>query len=243
MSAPPHLACQPTSNSQRRIRFGGSILLTLAVGAFLFRGPLFRHNFGVVDPGRVYRSAQPGDEFAELAGRLKLGSVLNLRGGSRGDPWYVAEVQTTREQAIDFYDFPMSATRRPARRELQTLTELFERCRYPVLIHCKSGSDRTGLASTLYLLTVKSVPPGQAVAEFSLHYGHVPLSGTRRLHEPFDEYADWLRLGKHAHSPAQFRTWLETVYVDDAPVTALRPIQPGPRAGFAGETSRRASLR
>lgn len=243
MSTPPQLTCPAASTSRRRFWLGGSVLLTLAVGVIVFRGPLFRHNFGVVDAGKVYRSAQPKAEFPELAARLKLGSVLNLRGGSPGDVWYADEVRATTDQGIDFYDFPMSATRRPARSELRTLVDLFERCRYPVLIHCKSGSDRTGLASTLYLLTVKSVPPEQAVGEFSLHYGHVPLSGTRRLHEPFDEYAEWLRRGKHSHNRARFETWLETIYVDDTPAVAVRPIRPGPRAGFASEPSRRTTSR
>ena len=51
-----------------------------------------------------------------------------------------------------YYDLPLSATRRPTRRELLQLIDLLETCSYPLLIHCKSGADRTGLASALYRL-------------------------------------------------------------------------------------------
>ena len=65
-----------------------------------------------------------------------------------------------RDQGLEFYDLPMSACRRPTRRELLVLLDLFEHCRYPLLIHCKSGSDRTGLASALYLMSRRGEPPG-----------------------------------------------------------------------------------
>ena len=44
----------------------------------------------------------------------------------------------------------------------------------PVLIHCQAGSDRTGLVSALYCLTLKDETPAQADRELSVWYGHVP---------------------------------------------------------------------
>jgi protein tyrosine phosphatase (PTP) superfamily phosphohydrolase (DUF442 family) len=211
-----------------------SVLLCLSVvSVYTFRRPLFSGNFGVVDPGRVYRSAQPDRGLAELLGSKQLGSVLNLRGGSHDDPWYSQEVRLTRQFGVDFYDFPMSATRRPSRAELLVLLDLFGRCRYPLLIHCKSGSDRTALASALYLMAVKGIGPDRAGAEFSLDYGHVPLAGTQRLHEPFDEYRRWLSDAGLAHSPERFRGWVEHEYRSDPPTNVLRPLQPGPRQRLA----------
>jgi hypothetical protein len=203
------------------------------LGVYTFRRPLFSGNFGVVDPGRVYRSAQPDRGFAKLLRSKQLGSVLNLRGGSPDDPWYSQEVRLTRQFGVDFYDFPMNATRRPSRAELLVLLDLFRRCRYPLLIHCKSGSDRTGLASALYLMAVKGVGPEKASAEFSLDYGHVPLAGTQRLHEPFNEYRRWLSSEGLAHSPARFRDWVEHEYRSEPPSNALRPLRPGPRQRLA----------
>jgi len=45
----------------------------------------------------------------------------------------------------------------------------------PILIHCREGADRTGLASALYLAAIKKA--GEAVAEgqLSIRYGHISL--------------------------------------------------------------------
>jgi hypothetical protein len=94
-----------------------TLCLALA-GAVVFRRPWFQGNFGVVEPGRVYRSAQPTGGLPRLIQERALGSILNLRGGSRCDGWYVNEVRAARASGVDFYDFPMSATRRPSRHEL-----------------------------------------------------------------------------------------------------------------------------
>jgi hypothetical protein len=223
----------------RRIRwlFRG-VLASAAVAAVLtFRNPLFRGNFGIVEPGRVYRSAQPFGDLSRQIEEYHLATILNLRGGTAGDDWYTAEVRATRERGIDFYDLPMSATRRPLRRELLLLLDLFERCRYPMLIHCKSGSDRTGLATALFLMIERGEPPEQALRAFSLHYGHVPLFGPEHLHEPLREYAAWLKAQCLAHDPARFRHWVEAIYEAEDPLRVVPSLRPGPRRAVPKETT------
>ena len=192
----------------------------------------------MVDPGRVYRSAQPGVELDALIRRYRIGSILNLRGGSRADDWYEREVRVARERNVSFYDLPLSATRRPARRELLVLIDLLDRCPYPLLIHCKSGSDRTGLATALYRLVELRDPPEEALRAFSIAYGHVPLNGPQHLHEPLLEYGSWLKEQRIAHTPERFREWVAHVYHSDDPDedAGVTPLAPGPR------TRHRASL-
>ncbi|RUL81172.1 protein tyrosine phosphatase [Tautonia sociabilis] len=204
-----------------------------AAAAGVFHRPLLLGNVGEVDPGRVYRCAQPKGNLAELLESYRPGSVLNLRGGSYADSWYADEVEATDRLGIDFYDFPMSATRRPSRAELLALIDLLERCRYPLLIHCKSGADRTGLVSGLYLMVVVGRPPEEALEAFSLRYGHVPIGGPERLHEPFEEYRDWLKAEGREHSPERFRSWVDREYRDDDPNAprTIAPLRPGPRMG------------
>jgi hypothetical protein len=123
----------------------------------------------------------------------------------------------------------MSATRRPQRRELLTLLDLFEHCSYPLLIHCKSGSDRTGLATALYLMSRKAVAPERALRAFALTYGHIPLFGPEHLHEPLDEYAAWLKDRGQIHSSAHLRFWVEQVYEPASVHRDVPVLQPGPR--------------
>jgi protein tyrosine phosphatase (PTP) superfamily phosphohydrolase (DUF442 family) len=224
--APRPLRVRPT---RRKIVLTGLVLLALTAG-WVFRNPLFHRNFGVVDPGRTYRSAQPGAELASTIGRLGIASVLNLRAGSPGDAFYRDELRTTGRLGVDFYDLPLSATRRPSRRELLALIGVLERCRRPLLIHCKSGADRTGLASALDRMLRLGVPPERALSSFSIRYGHVPLFGAGRLHDPIVEYGDWLRARNLVHTAERFRDWVGREYRDDDPPTEAVPeVRPGPR--------------
>ncbi|WP_435020170.1 tyrosine-protein phosphatase [Tundrisphaera sp. TA3] len=222
-------AATPRRKARRKVFLAGSLAFAAVFSAYFHR-PLFRGNVGIVDPGRVVRSAQPtGDRLADLTKDHGLATVLNLRGGSDSDAWYKAEVADAARLGLDFYDFPMNATSRPPRRQLLAVLDLLDRCRYPLLIHCKSGSDRTGLVAGLYLLSRRGVPPEQAERALTLVHGHVPILDTRRMHDPFDEYADWLRIHGQAHTPALFRAWVERDYRSDDPLVAFRPVTPGPR--------------
>jgi protein tyrosine phosphatase (PTP) superfamily phosphohydrolase (DUF442 family) len=212
-------------------------VLALAATRLDRRGWFGWNNFGVVAPGRVYRSAQPGPELRRVARDHKLASILNLRGGSFDQPWYADEVRTAREEGVDYYDFHMDANRRPTRRELLVLLDLFGHCRYPLLIHCKSGSDRTAMAAALYRMAVEGVGPAEACGAFTIRYGHVPLFGTQRLHEPFDEYRAWLDARRFAHTPERFKEWVARDYRSSDKETVIRPLRPGPRASRLGVTA------
>jgi hypothetical protein len=112
---------------------------------------------------------------------------------------------------------------------LLAVLDVLERCKYPLLIHCKSGSDRTGLVSGLYLMTRRGIDPGRAEDAFSLYYGHVPLFGPNHLHEPFWEYAEWLRSGKWDHTPDRLRDWVAHHYQAGDAYVEIVPLPTGPR--------------
>jgi protein tyrosine phosphatase (PTP) superfamily phosphohydrolase (DUF442 family) len=215
-------------------RFGSRVALALLLIAstglcWQLRRPWFEGNFAAVDAYRVYRSAQPTGELERWIRDYGIKSILNLRGGTTADPWYKAEVRAADAHGVSFYDLPLSATRRPNRRELELLIGVLADCPYPLLIHCKSGADRTGLASALYLMMQKGETPQEAENAFSLQFGHVPLFGTEHLHEPLDEYASWLKARQLAHLPERFRSWVETEYRAPDPHQDRLPLEPGPR--------------
>jgi protein tyrosine phosphatase (PTP) superfamily phosphohydrolase (DUF442 family) len=229
----PRDQVEPGKGRKWRRRVGVAVGVILVATVYTFRRPWFGGNFGVVEPGRVYRSAQPGAGLAGTIRAHQIKTVLNLRGGSTADAFYADEVNVTRQLGVDFYDLPMGATRRPTRRELLLLLDLFERCRYPLLIHCKSGADRTGLACGLYQMAGPGVGPSEALKAFTIDYGHVGLNGTERVHEPFLEYAAWLNDRHVPHSPRRLREWVETKYRGPDRRGAVTILREGPRASLA----------
>jgi protein tyrosine phosphatase (PTP) superfamily phosphohydrolase (DUF442 family) len=231
-----------SARSRARWHLGmASIALALACAVCLcwvFRRPLFQGNRGVVDSGRVFRSAQPTTELDRLIRDYQLKSILNLRAGSQADWWYEAEVSTAEANGLAFYDLPLSASRRPRRHELLKLIDVFDDCPYPLLIHCKSGADRTGLASAVYCLVRRREAPERARLAFSAEFGHIPYGGSEHLHEPIDEYAAWLKSHQLPHAPERFRGWVKNEYSDEDPSTDPPHLQPGARVRRADVSAR-----
>ncbi len=217
----------------RRSLIGRGLMVVSLAGILIYgattRRQWFQGNFGVVEPNRVFRSAQPTSNLKPLITEHNIASVLNLRGGSLRDPWYADELTITKELGVAFYDLSMSATKRPSRAQLLTLIDLFKRCKYPLLIHCRQGADRTGLVSGLYLLSEREVAPESARDQFTIAHGHFPLFGPEHLHEPLDEYANYLKARGLAHTSERFHEWVRNSYVAEDELTAIKPLETGPR--------------
>ncbi len=207
----------------------GLIVVLVLCLCWVFRRPWFQGNLGIVDAGRVIRSAQPTSQLSGWIREYGLRSILNLRGGNTADWWYNAEVKAAESSGVAFYDFPLNATRRPSRHDLLVLIDTLRSCPYPLLIHCKSGADRTGLASAIYLMTRRGMPPEQAEGAFTLDHGHVPIGGPEHLHEPLNEYAAWLATHGLSHSPERFRDWIREEYQSPGGHDSPPPLKPGPR--------------
>lgn len=231
-TAPPDSIVPPPRRRVARYLRRSALLLGLAVALFagtLAIRPYVSLNLGVIAPGRAYRSSTPGGWVGDVIREHELASILNLRGGEADAGWYVREVRGAREAGVDFYDLPLSAVRRPTRRELLLLIDVLAAARPPILMHCRAGADRTGLASSLYKLYVLGEPPEAAMDQFSILYGHVAMLGTQRLHEPIIEYAAWLKSRGLEHAPDRFRRWVLEDYEAADPSVEPRPLRPGPR--------------
>lgn len=170
---------------------------------------LFGRNFHALIPGRVYRSAQPGGSDLERAVRVcGIQTVINLRGCAPWMHWYQEECRATSQLGIAQEDVGLSSGRLPSVTEIRRLVEVLDRTEYPVLLHCRRGSDRTGLASAVVLLLQTDLSLAQARRALGPRYGHIPLSRPAYLDLFFDLYADWLGAHGLVHSPATFRRWV-----------------------------------
>lgn len=132
-------------------------------------------NFAVVSDQLVYRSRQlTGSELTKVIEQHHIKSILNLRGENQGSSWYRDEVAVAEVQHVQLADYQLSANRELASMEVAELLALMRTLPKPMLIHCRSGADRTGLAAALYLFEVEGRPPQVASSQLSWLYGHVP---------------------------------------------------------------------
>jgi protein tyrosine/serine phosphatase len=155
--------------------FTGVSAAIVAVLAMLIGLQFYFGNEHTSIPGELYRSAQPTGKDIELyAKRFGIKSIINLRGPNAEAPWYVEEVETAKKLGITHFDFRMKAARELTNEQALELIALMRDAPKPLLIHCRAGADRTGLAAALYVAAVSKNGEESAERQLSLRYGHLP---------------------------------------------------------------------
>jgi protein tyrosine/serine phosphatase len=175
------------------------LLAGLALGAFVL-SVIAHHNFHIVSPGLVYRSAQMNaGALATVIPEYGIKSILNLRGAAEGKDWYAAEINTSRRLGVQHYDYALSAGRELKDDEMDQILATIRSAPKPILIHCKAGADRSGLVGALYLYSVEGQPAQSAQSQLAVFYGHVPhllWSDTIAMDNSF-----WRYVSNHLQSP------------------------------------------
>jgi protein tyrosine/serine phosphatase len=167
-------------------------------------------NFHAVIHHCVYRSGQLSPESLEDCIAYRgIRSIINLRGANPGDDWYDQECAVARNYSLRFYDLPVDS-QCPTPPELKQLLGVLEACPKPVLIHCQSGIDRSGIVAAICVLLLDdSGSIGQAREHLGWRYGHMPWCDNFSRQEKFlDDYQKWLTASGRSHSRCLFHRWL-----------------------------------
>jgi len=190
-------ALKPFALGWRLLRICGWTLLAVVGLPLSFYGFLqSNHNQHEVVPGLLYRSAQlPAGEFVSLAKQSGLRTVINLRGENVGQDWYDAQYRAAKELGVGFLNYRMSASRELTVEQMTELAQMLRDAPKPALIHCGSGSDRSGLACALFLLEAGH-PPEAVADQLSLRFGHFPYlwSGSWAMDNSLKAYRESQRL-------------------------------------------------
>lgn len=160
----------------------------------------------------VWRSAQPAPRHLRWAKQQGIRTVLNLRGRRDTCGSYILEREACERLGLTLVDFPIRSRSPLDKETLRAAGRVFDEIEYPVLMHCKSGADRAGFMSTLYLFLHEGVPLRQAMRKhLSLIYGHVKHAKTGVIDFFLEQF-----LVDSDGSPAAFYRWLDNRYDRDA---------------------------
>ena len=159
-------------------------------------------NWAPVVPGRLYRSNHPTPaRLAAAARRHGIRTIINLRGHRQCGSDALSREAAARLGLIHI-DAPFESRGAPHRDRILRLAGIYQTMQEPALIHCKSGADRAGLASGLFLL-MNGGSAEDALRQLSWKFGHLNRSRTGILDAFFIRYAldgegrkpflDWVR--------------------------------------------------
>lgn len=162
-------------------------------------------NFHKVTEG-LWRSAQPSPGDVRRLARRGLKTIVNLRAG-RGHGAWPLEMEAAKAHGIEIIDFPLRSRDVPDRETLLQLISFFRTLPQPILVHCKSGADRAGLMSTLYLLLCERQPYSEAIQQLSPAYGHFRWTRTGILDCFFERY-----VRDSEEKQIDFETWVTHFY-------------------------------
>lgn len=195
---------EPITTWPRRV--GAWISLIFADHGFV--RPVY-WNSHEIRPG-VWRGPQPSPVHIGRMARKGIRTLVNLRGATQFGS-YALEHDAAKRHGMVVEDFIMQSRGAPRRDQIHGFDDLIRRIEYPAVFHCKSGADRSGLASALYLILMEGMPVEEAwQGQLSFRFGHIKASKAGLIDAFFARYVEDTR-----ETPMDFLTWVDTVYDKD----------------------------
>ena len=155
---------------------------------------------------KAWRAAQPAPHNIAQFKRLGIKTIVNLR-GERMSGSYWLEVAACKRFGIRLENCVMRSRAAPSVEELLAARALFERIEFPMVLHCKSGADRAGLMSVLYMHLVEGQPIEQAAEQLSFKFGHFKQADTGVLDHFIASY-----IAADRRAPIAFFDWVQNEY-------------------------------
>lgn len=181
------------------------------IDAYLGDHAFFRvcwHNLHQLDE-LGWRSNQPTPARLKKLKSRGITTVVNLRGPSRWGS-YALEKEACERLGLNLINHRMYSRAMPKVEDVLATKQLFDSLTGPTLFHCKSGADRAGICSALYVLLKQQGSVEQAQQQLSFKYLHIKHSKTGRLDYFLDAYRRF-----NQQRPTPFMEWLEHHYDRD----------------------------
>ena len=164
----------------------------------------------------VWRSGHPSIKRLEWFHAMGVNTVLNLRGSHKRSHYYF-EKTTTDRLGMTLVDISLSARNLVPAPTMLKLLDIFETIDHPFVLHCKSGADRAGLVSALYLIHMKDMPIAQARKQLSPRFLHFRRTSTGILDFMLDAFEKDV-----STTPMTLRQWFDTKYDPEALTRAFK---------------------
>ncbi len=183
-------------------RFWAHVHFHLMDHAFL---RVFWNNFHQVCD-EVYRANQPSPKHLRSYKEKGIKAILNLR-GFKQQSYALFEQDTCKKLGLELISLPLSSSSAPTTQKLLDLVNILETIPKPVVLHCKSGADRAGLVSALYLMIRQGLSVTEVKKQLSFKYLHLDFTKTGILDYIFDVFSERLKI-----ESIDFLDWIKREY-------------------------------
>ena len=188
--------------SSRSGRFWAHVHFHLMDHAFL---RVLWNNFHQVSD-EVYRANQPSPSHLRSYKDRGIKAVLNLRGFTQ-QSYALFEEDSCKNLGLDLISVPFSGSSAPQPEKLLEIIDLMDKIPKPFVLHCKSGADRAGLVSAMYLIVQKKLSVTEAKKQLSFKYLHLDFTKTGILDYILDVFSQRLKIEN-----IDFLDWIKQEY-------------------------------
>ena len=188
--------------SSRSGRFWAHVHFHLMDHAFL---RVLWNNFHQVSD-EVYRANQPSPSHLRSYKDRGIKAVLNLRGFTQ-QSYALFEEDSCKNLGLDLISIPFSGSSAPQPEKLLEIIDIMEKIPKPFVLHCKSGADRAGLVSAMYLIVQKKLSVTEAKKQLSFKYLHLDFTKTGILDYILDVFSQRLKIEN-----IDFLDWIKQEY-------------------------------
>lgn len=205
---------------------------TTAVTSYL-ANTIFANNLHEVVPQKFFRSAEMSR--AELKHTIKqhgIKTVIDLRMDQDApDSTGLSEADAAAAAGAGYVHLPFSSARADQLDQLAKLLEVYDSAPQPILVHCSSGTHRSGVAAALWLLEKEHRGYDEAMLQLTPRYGFFRFErdmksffqGAPTLDMIFSRYRE--ETGRaSALTPISLKSWIAAQREKSAP-----PENPLPR--------------
>ncbi|HUU32276.1 MAG TPA: tyrosine-protein phosphatase [Phycisphaerae bacterium] len=199
-----------------RIRRGIILVLAaflLGAGGYIVYILYITNGFDFVVRGKVYRSAQPDKEtMTRWVVKYGIKTIVNLRAGITDDPNDPVALAAEKAGAMTIF-ICLPNTKLPKSPNLMYLADVIETAPEPILLHCREGADRTGLASAMAAMALGGKSYDRAREQMGIRHLHLYTDSTR-IGGVLLQYEDYCRArGSGTGGWKEFRHWIFNVYL------------------------------
>jgi protein tyrosine/serine phosphatase len=167
------------------------VAATIATLAAICLSQRLTDNVHVIESGLAYRSAElwPG-ELELVVEDYGIRSIISLVPPAPDQYWYRGEQAVSSARGIVRYEMPLSADSELSLGQLRDLLTLLRKAPKPVLIHSRTGADRSGFAAAIFKYAIMSRSIEEAESQLSIRYGHIPniWTGTDAMDASFKRF-------------------------------------------------------
>lgn len=135
----------------------------------------------------LVRTNQPWPHQLAHWKRHGVRTIINLRGGFDGS-FYALEKEACARLGLKLVNFTVASREVPSVAQVLGAKKLFAEIEYPALMHCKSGADRAGVMSVLYMHFRQGRTIREAMDQLGFRYLHVKQGKTGVLDYTFERY-------------------------------------------------------